>query len=181
MDTDFPSRKRTRWKEHDYNSNGIYFITICTENRQQILSRVVGGNAFAASHTNPAMNDVSFDTPHIVLLHHGQIANKYLKQLDYYYDHIEIKRYVIMPNHIHFIISISESETDSTSTTKQHSTISRFVSTFKRFCNREFGENIWQRGFFDHVIRNQEDYLEHLKYIRTNPDRWFYDELYGER
>ena len=64
--------------------------------------------------------------------------------------------------------------------TRQHSTISRFVSTFKRFCNKEYGENIWQRGFHDHVIRNREDYEEHLKYILENSTNWFYDELYCE-
>ena len=56
--------------------------------------------------------------------------------------------------------------------------MSRFISTFKRFCNKEYGENIWQRGFMDHVIRNREDYQEHLKYIYENPARWYFDELY---
>ena len=58
--------------------------------------------------------------------------------------------------------------------------MSRFVSTFKRFCNKEYGENIWQRHFNDHIIRNREDYEEHKKYIYENPMRWCYDELYTE-
>ena len=64
--------------------------------------------------------------------------------------------------------------------TKQHSAASQFVSTFKRFCNKEYGENVWQRGFHDHIIRNREDYEEHLRYICENPMRWLYDELYAE-
>ena len=57
---------------------------------------------------------------------------------------------------------------------------SQFVSTFKRFCNKEYGENIWQARFYGHVIRNREDYEEHVKYIYENPMRWYYDELYTE-
>ena len=64
--------------------------------------------------------------------------------------------------------------------TKQHSAVSQFVSTFKRFCNKEYGVNIWQRHFNDHVIRNRDDYYEHIKYISENPMRWYYDELYSK-
>ena len=64
--------------------------------------------------------------------------------------------------------------------TRQHSSVSRFVSTFKRFCNKEYGENIWQRHFNDHIIRDRQDYEEHVKYIYENPIRWHYDELYTE-
>ena len=75
--------------------------------------------------------------------------------------------------------SLCELET-SPPTVKQHSYVSHFVSTFKRFCNKEYGENIWQRNFNDHIIRNREDYEEHLRYIYENPMSWYYDELYTE-
>ncbi len=52
--------------------------------------------------------------------------------------------------------------------------------TFKRFCNKKYGKNIWQRGFYDHIIRNDEDYENHLRYIQENPLRWELDELYAE-
>ncbi|MBQ8146626.1 MAG: hypothetical protein IJ039_07560, partial [Clostridia bacterium] len=64
--------------------------------------------------------------------------------------------------------------------TRQHSVVSQFVSTFKRFCNKEYGKSIWQRHFHDHIIRNREDYEEHLKYIYKNPTNWHLDELYME-
>jgi len=47
--------------------------------------------------------------------------------------------------------------------------VSRFVSTFKRFCNKQYGENIWQASFNDHIIRNQEDFDKHWQYIENNP------------
>ena len=67
-----------------------------------------------------------------------------------------------------------------TRATRANSAFSSFVSTFKRFCNREYGQNIWQARAHDHVIRNREDYEEHLRYIYNNPLQWCYDELYSE-
>ena len=52
------------------------------------------------------------------------------------------------------------------------SEIARFVGTFKRFCNKEYGENIWQSRYYDHVIRNQQDYNEIWEYIENNPTKW---------
>ena len=66
------------------------------------------------------------------------------------------------------------------SMTVQNSIPSRFVSTFKRFCNKEYGTNIWQYRSHDHIIRNRKDYEEHLKYIYENPVNWREDELYTE-
>ena len=67
-----------------------------------------------------------------------------------------------------------------TNVERANSVCSQFVSTFKRFCNKEYGENIWQVRFNDHIIRNRDDYEEHVKYIYENPIRWYYDELYTE-
>jgi REP element-mobilizing transposase RayT len=56
--------------------------------------------------------------------------------------------------------------------TKRTSVIARFVGTFKRFCNKEYGENIWQSRYYDPVIRNQQDYNEIWEYIENNPRKW---------
>ena len=163
-----PKRKPTRLKNFDYNHVGAYFITICTEDRQQILSRIVGV-------------DVLGDPKNVELLPCGVIADKYINQLNDFYDNLTVDSYIIMPNHIHLLLSVHNDGSPRTSTpTKQTSTISHFVSTFKRFYSKEHGGNIWQRGFYDHVIRGQEDYEEIAKYICENPMRWYYDELYTE-
>lgn len=52
------------------------------------------------------------------------------------------------------------------------------ISTLKRFCHREIGEKIFQRGYMEHIIRDREDYETRRKYIYENPTRWYYDELY---
>ena len=165
---ELPQRKRLRLQNFDYSTTGAYFITVCTENRRNILSRIVGV-------------DVLGDPKNVELLTYGKIADKYINQLNDFYDNITVDRYVIMPNHIHILLFVSENGSPRTSTpTRQTSYVSHFVSTFKRFCNKEYGRSVWQRGFHDHIIRNREDYKEHLRYIYENPMHWYYDELYTE-
>ncbi len=157
-------RKTTRMNGYDYNSVGIYFITVCTYRRENILSRIVGTGV-------P-------DGPYPSLTEYGKIADKYIKQLDEFYTDIQVDDYVIMPNHIHILLRITERGPSGTPVpTKQNSRVARFISTFKRFCNKEFEKNIWQPRSYDHVIRDQEDYIKHIRYIRDNPLRWQYDEL----
>ena len=163
-------RKTIRLNGEHYNRAGAYFLTICTQNRRCILSRVVGTGVL--------------DGPKIELLPYGKIAEKYMKQLDEFYNDIQVKSYVIMPNHIHLLLFLKPNENGPSGTpvpTVQNSVVSRFISTFKRFCNKEYGENIWQYRSYDHIIRNHEDYEAHLKYIYENPMRWADDELYAEQ
>ena len=161
------NRKTTRLPEYNYNTPGAYFLTICTDNRRCLLSRIVGTGV-------P-------DGPEIELLPYGKIAAKYITQLNNFYDNISVDSYVIMPNHIHLLLCVKESGPSGTPVpTAQNSVISRFVSTFKRFCNKEYGKNIWQHRSYDHVIRDQADYDKHLKYIYENPFGWSKDELYTD-
>ena len=89
-----------------------------------------------------------------------------------------------MPNHIHFLLFIKEGGQSRTpvptNIERSNSRFSQFISTFKRFCNKEYGENIWQARANDHIVRNREDYERHLRYIYENPIRWHLDELYEE-
>ena len=88
------SRKTPRLQAFDYNSVAAYFITICTEKRKCILSEIVGTGVL--------------DCPQIKLTEYGKIAEKYINQLNDFYDHIFIESYVIMPNHIHLILFVKE-------------------------------------------------------------------------
>ena len=176
MENKLPIRKPTRLDFFDYNSSGAYFLTICTENRRNLLSHIVGGDVPDAPQL-----DASYLQKRVELSHYGKIADKYINQLNYYYENIKVDRYVIMPNHIHIMLFVSAGGASRTSPpTKQHSIVSRFISTFKRFCNKEIGKNIWQISFNDHIIRNQKDYDKHVKYIYENPARWYFDELYSD-
>ncbi len=161
----YPKRKPTRLKGYDYSSPGAYFITICTKDRKCILSEI-----------SPTEN--LFFEPKNILLYYGSISEKYINRLNSFYTHISVDKYVIMPNHIHIILIIQDDfYTTGTSGTPSptNSVISKFVSTFKRFCNKEFGENIWQRGSYDHIIRDYKDYEKIWQYIDTNVLRWQQD------
>ncbi len=159
------NRKTMRLQEYNYNASGAYFLTICTENRKCILSRIVGTGVL--------------DGPQLCLSPLGIIADKYIHQLNDFYQDISVESYVIMPNHIHILLQIKEGPSRTPVPTIQNSVVSRFISTFKRFCNREYGTNIWQRGSYDHIIRDQADFDQHLQYIYENPFGWQKDEYYS--
>ena len=95
----FPKRKRTRLKNFDYSTAGYYFITICTHNRRPILSRIVGQGLA------PAENHLSF---------YGTVAENQLLVLETRYPQIKIDKYIIMPNHIHAIVVITEKTVSAT-------------------------------------------------------------------
>ncbi len=181
-----PNRKLIRHKHFDYNE-GVVFITICTQNRRNLLSQIVGTGV-------P-------DGPRVELTEFGIIVDKYILQLNRFYENISIEKYVIMPNHIHLLLfvrptdrrgrrSLRQSEhispvydwglSKSAENCLQNSDISKFISTLKRFCNKDYGGNIWQRGSHDHVIRNDRDLEEHIRYILENPMNWHLDELYSD-
>ena len=181
MKENLPDRKHIRHKHFDYN-DGIIFLTICTKDRRCVLSRIVGTDVL--------------DGPKIELLPHGKIADKFINELDEFYENISVLKYVIMPNHIHLLLQIRNadrrgrrslhkceqlSSADVEAGHLQKSALSKFCSTFKRFCNKEFGENIWQRGSYDHVIRSDLDLDRHIEYIQSNPLNWYYDELFIEQ
>ena len=160
-------RRTTRLPGYDYNTPGAYFLTICTENRRCLLSRIVGTSL-------P-------DGPNIELLPCGETVAKYINQLNDYYNNISVESYVIMPNHIHILLCVKEEGPLGTPVpTLQNSIVSRFLSTFKRFCNKEYGKNIWQSRSYDHIIRDQADFDKHLRYIYENPFGWQKDEFYSQ-
>ena len=166
---ELPKRKPARLKGYDYSTPGAYFITICVKDKKQLLSEISVGTGV-------------LDCPRNTLTLYGEIANKHLTDMSDFYDNIRIDKFVIMPNHIHLLIRICQTNNQfgpSETPVPTNSPVSKFVSTFKRFCNKEYGENIWQRSYHDHIIRGEEDYQKIWEYIDTNVIRWekdcFYD------
>ena len=101
---EFTNRKQTRFQSFDYNTACGYFITVCTEQRRPVLSRITVG---ADVLDGPQMADV-LDGPQmkIELLEYGKIAKKYIHQFNDFYEDITIDQYVIMPDHIHFVMIV---------------------------------------------------------------------------
>ena len=171
MEEKLLKRKNIRLKNYDYSECGAYFITICTKEKQKILSNIVG-----AIHESPEMN--------VELTRSGKIVDKYIQASKTRFD-IEINHCVIMPNHVHLVIEIIPNDIRAIreSPLRSRSVVSQVVGFIKANSSKEFNKinpdiEMWQRGFYDHIIRNKRDYEEISKYIYENPMKWELDELY---
>ena len=180
-------RKDLRLKQYDYSSAGAYFVTICIKDRKRILSDIIKPSTVGVGALDDPLNGALDDplTPQIQLTEIGKITEKYLLSSENI-PGVKIDRYVIMPDHIHVIIFLypdkyaSRKDGSSRAPTPTNEMLPHIVSTFKRFCNKEIGNNIFQRGYIEHIVRDREDYETRAKYIYENPIRWYYDELYTE-
>ena len=175
---ELPKRKDLRIKHFDYSSAGAYFVTICTKDRKRILSDITKSPVGVGALDDPSI-------PQTQLTEIGKIAEKYLLSSENI-SGVKIDRYVIMPDHIHAIIFLYPDEYSlrkdgsSRAPTPTNEMLPHVISTFKHFCNKEIGNNIFQRGYIEHIVRDREDYQTRIKYIYENPIRWYYDELYTE-
>ena len=118
------------------------------------------------------------------------IAEEYIKSMRNDKYKIIIDAYVIMPDHVHMVIFVEDYRgtldminPHGTSNMKKHhgtsgspsptnAVIPRLISVFKRFTNKSAGFDLWQRSYHDHVIRDEQDYLNICQYIADNPMRW---------
>ena len=166
---ELPQRKHPRLDNYDYSSAGAYFVTICTQNRRCVLSRIVGRGLAPAEASG--MEYTSF----------GKIAEQQRLSLEDRYAYWSVDQYVIMPDHIHVVL-ILESEAAGAS---PRPTITDIVCAYKSLTTRECKKNgfdgkLFQTSFYEHIIRGREDYEEIMKYIYENPIRWYYDEWYTD-
>ena len=156
-------RKPNRIPGYNYSLNGVYFITICADKRKCLFSSVVGGGAL--------------DTPQICFSQIGKKVNKYVLSSENI-EGVHIDNFVIMPNHIHLLVNIDSHNGSSKAPTPTNAKIPHLVSTLKRFVNHEIGYNVFQRSYYEHIIRNEREYSIHFEYIETNPIKWETDDYY---
>ena len=165
MENSLPKRKRPRLKHYNYSTAGAYFITICTQNRRCLLSRIVGRGLAPAEIQYTA---------------YGEIAQEQLLLLEQRYPSLKIDQYVIMPNHIHAVLLLEE-----TAGATVRPTIMDIVCAYKSLTTRKCKkaqpvDKLFQTSFYEHVIRNREDYNEIAEYIVNNPKQWELDRLYSK-
>ena len=164
---DLPKRKQIRLKEYDYSTDGAYFVTVCTKDKKHILSKIGVGGGIP-------------DAPYIELTKKGEIVREQFEIMNHLYENINVNHYVIMPNHIHFIIEISNGRSGTPAPTRANAIVPKYISTFKRFTNKKCGIELWQRSYYDHIIRNESDLIEKQTYILSNPYKWVEDEYYSQ-
>ncbi len=161
-------RKDNRLKNYDYSQNGAYFITICVKDMECILSTVKN------------VGDGALDVPETILSEYGIIVENEIQKMNDIYENINAVSFIIMPNHVHLLLIISNTNGTSRAPSPTNSVVARYVSTLKRMTNKKSGTALWQRSYYDHIIRNEEDYINHLQYIDENPKKWLIgkDEYY---
>ena len=156
-------RKNIRLKNYDYSQSGLYFVTVCTDFKEKI--------SWVNSNANNRLSPI------------GKVVEECIIFINENYENVSVDKYCIMPNHIHLIIDIGLSECrrgslplrGADNDIQLHEIIGRMKSyTTKRY--RELTANpngiLWQRNFYEHVIRNDEDYAEKWQYIDENELKW---------
>lgn len=151
MKENLPIRKKIRLQNYDYSEKNMYFITICIKDRLEILGKIREENE-------------------IELTKEGKIAKQNINKIIEVYDNIIIDEYIIMPNHIHILLLINY---------KNGTTVSKIIKHYKSNTSREIMHPIWQKSFYEHIIRNENEYLKIKEYIRNNLTNWKKDEYFS--
>lgn len=152
-------RKKNRLKGYDYSSNASYFLTVCSDKRKEIFSQIVFDNTVGAN---------------IVRLSKiGQKIENCVLKIEEIYPCVFVDNYIIMPNHIHLILTI-----DTNRRPMVAPTVATVIKQFKGAASKEAGTSIWQKGYYDHIIRNENDFNETMKYITFNAQKWDEDKYF---
>ena len=154
--------KTIRLKNYDYSSNGMYFITICSEKKRCIFGNIVGQGLCSCQ-----------------LSETGKIIKEEIESLSQRYSEIKIENFIIMPNHVHILLTLERQEQSPCPT------ISEAICSFKSITTKRAnlqdnvkGRKIWQRSFYDHIVRNQTDYEQIWQYIEYNVAKWNEDKYF---
>lgn len=172
-----PVRRSNRLPEYDYSQNGAYFVTICTEGKKNIFGTIINGE-----------------------MHHtevGKIALQQIVEISSHRQNVEICKAVVMPNHVHILLMVRRGMTcHARDQARQFGKpvsngLGMIVGAYKAAVTRMAHENaekagmtshaptnsvkIWQRGFHDHVVRNDADFRRIWTYIDENPLKWDQD------
>ena len=153
-------RKQNRIEHYDYATPGAYFVTVCTAGRVRL---------FWDGSAPPPDTHVGADIirpQKLPLSPAGRIVEQGILQIPPHYNNISVDKYCVMPDHIHLLLRIM---TDPDGRMVSAPTLSTVVGSMKRWVSKQIGRPIWQKSFYDHAIRNQQDYDEVWTYIENNP------------
>ena len=152
----YPVRKNIRLTHYDYSSPGEYFVTICTKDRKFLFGDIKNGK----------MRYTQI----------GKIVCDEIIDLPCHYKNVSVDSFVVMPNHVHMIITISK-EACCANPLK----LGNIVGLFKSGVSRKAGTPVWQRGYYDHIIRDGEDLFNIRCYIENNPLKWENDMFFKKK
>ena len=164
-------RNSLRLPTADYNQPAAYFITLTTQDRRQLFGSIHEGQMICSRY--------------------GSVVWDVWRSLPAKYPDIDIDSAVVMPDHFHGIIlnmvgAIHESplltRADKSPLPRRRMTLSLIVGYFKMTSAKKInvlrgtlGQTVWQRGYYDHILRDDRDYDALTEYILTNPQNWLVD------
>ncbi len=156
-------RRSIRWRGYDYTCPGAYFITVVTWGRECLFGEIVDGEM--------QMNEL------------GAVAQSCWQEIPAHFPHVQLDAYVVMPNHIHGIIVIMDvgayASPPMPPRGPQPKSVGAMVGSFKSAAAKRINEirgtpgmPVWQRNYYEHIIRNEAALDETRRYIAENPLRW---------
>ena len=184
-DPEIHHRRSLRLRGYDYSQAGAYFVTVCTHDKEFLFGKIV--------ERKMRLNES------------GEIADLCWQRLGRRYPHVGLDEWIVMPNHLHGImVIVDDRRGDSgiapakrgadhgrggsrTASTKRKP-LGRLIGAFKTVSTRRISEirsttgaPVWQRNYYEHIIRNQDEFNKIREYIATNPLRWMSDPENPER
>ena len=165
MDKDVPVRRSIRLCDFDYSSNNLYFVTICVQDRECLLGKIVNDNMY--------------------LLPFGHIVKLFIASIPQYYPGTIVDSFQIMPNHIHVIFGLESHGRTQGSAPTLGTIIQRFktmtthnyLEGMKIHGWKSFNKKLWQRDYYEHVVRDGHDLNRIREYIENNVANWHKDKL----
>jgi putative transposase len=155
-------RRSIRLKDYEYSQEGAYFVTMCTQNHKPLLGEIRNAE--------------------MVLNEYGKIAADCWLWLSKQYQHVELDEWILMPNHMHGIIILCRGGS-RTAPTENYKPLGRLIGAFKTISTKQINairgtpsNRVWQRNYYEHVIRNETDLDDVRQYIINNPLQWDMDE-----
>ena len=152
---DYPRKKPNRLPDFDYSQNGAYFITICTKDRQHLLSCIAVGTTIGRP-------------PAVHLTEIGQLTETAILASPDHYPGVYVDHFVIMPNHVHMIMRLFNGD----GRPMVVPTVGRILQQMKGWVTKQANQPVWQSRYYDHVIRDEYDYKVKYQYIDENPANW---------
>jgi len=183
-------RRSIRLKGYDYSQAGMYFVTICVHT---VGARLKPAPTKSAP-TVPVVTFGKITNGKMVLNEYGQSIQTVWNELPQHYANIQLGEFIVMPNHIHGIIVITDNvvgagfkpapTTATTTTIPTKHGLPEIVRALKTFSARKInelrntrGEKLWQRNYWEHIIRNEQSYQRIANYIINNPMKWKNDKF----
>lgn len=159
-------RRSIRLQGYDYSQAGMYFVTLCTRNRECLFGEIVD----ETMRLNPV----------------GQIVADSWAWLAQRYEHVELDEWVVMPNHLHGIVVIND-HCKGGSRTAPTKPIGRLIGAYKTVSTRQAntfwqtpGMLLWQRNYWERIVRDAAELLSIQEYICNNPAQWAQDKLHPQ-